>query len=234
MRIKITQRLPKDVLRIVKAVGKTGDDLNLRVYLVGGPVRDILLKRKACDTDFVVEGDAVEFAGYLNKRLKGKLIKYPAFRTATVHLRNCGVDLVTARKETYKRPGAYPDVEPASIKEDLFRRDFTVNAMALSLNRDAFGELADFYGGRRDIKNGLVRVLHDRSFVDDPTRIFRAVRFSVRFNFAIERHTKKLIKETISEGYLADVNRGRIKKEIELFFKEQKPLECLDRFSKLA
>jgi len=219
---------------IVKIVGKIADKLKLPAYIVGGPVRDKLLGIANHDMDFVVEGDGIKFAEVLNKSLKGKLTTYRAFGTATIALKEKKMDIVTARKETYKHPAAYPTVKPGAIKDDLFRRDFTINAMAISVNKKNFGELVDLYGGQKDLKKGVIRILHDKSFVDDPTRVFRAVRFSVRFGFKIESHTKKLIKEAVSDGLLGEVNVGRIRKEIELFLKEKNPKKCLETFSKLA
>jgi tRNA nucleotidyltransferase (CCA-adding enzyme) len=221
-------------MNIIEIVGKTADKLKVPAYIVGGPVRDKLLGISNSDLDFVVEGDGIKFAGILNKKLKGKLTAYKAFGTATIEVKGNRVDIVTSRKETYKRPAAYPTVKPGTIKDDLFRRDFTINAMAISLNKKNFGKLTDFYGGQKDLKKGLIRALHDKSFMDDPTRIFRAIRFSVRFGFKIEPHTKKLIKEAVSGGFLGDVNAGRIRKEIELFLQEKNPKKCLETFSKLV
>jgi tRNA nucleotidyltransferase (CCA-adding enzyme) len=221
-------------MNIIEIVGKIADKLKVRAYIVGGPVRDKLLGIKNLDMDFVVEGDGIRFAEALNKELKGKLTAYKAFGTATINAKGKRIDVVTSRKETYKRPAAYPTVKPGTIKDDLFRRDFTVNAMAISLNKKDSGKLIDFYGGQKDLKKGVIRVMHDKSFMDDPTRIFRAVRFSVRFGFRIEPHTKKLIKEAILDGLLGEVNAGRIKKEIEAFLKEKEPKKCLETFAKLV
>jgi tRNA nucleotidyltransferase (CCA-adding enzyme) len=218
---------------IVKIVGQIADELGVKAYLVGGPVRDKLLGIENFDLDFVVEGNGIRFAESLNKSFKGKLTKYPAFGTATIGSEDKRVDIVTARKETYKKPGAYPKVKPGKIKDDLFRRDFTINAMAIAVNKKGLGKLVDFYNGQKDLKKGLIRVLHDKSFMDDPTRIFRAVRFAVRLGFKIEPHTKKLMKNAVLDGLLGDVNAGRIRKEIELFLKEKNPKKCLDVFSKL-
>ena len=218
---------------IIKIVGKIADELKVPAYIVGGPVRDKLLGIENLDLDFVVEADGIKFAEALNKTLKGKLTVYKAFGTATIELKGKRIDIVTARKETYKRPAAYPAVKPGRIKDDLFRRDFTINAMAIAVNKKGLGRLVDFYNGRKDLKKGLIRVLHDKSFMDDPTRIFRAVRFSVRFGFKIEPHTKKLMKEAVSDGLLGEVNAGRIRKEVESFLKEKNPKKCLDIFSKL-
>jgi tRNA nucleotidyltransferase (CCA-adding enzyme) len=221
-------------MKTIEVVGKAADELKVKAYLVGGPVRDRLLGLKNYDLDFVVEGDGIKFAEVLNKKLKGRLTVYRAFGTATISLPKKRIDIVTARKETYEYPAAYPAVKPGTIKDDLFRRDFTINAMAMSINKSGFGRLVDFYGGYKDLRKGIVRVLHDRSFMDDPTRIFRAVRFSVRFGFKIEPHTKKLIKQAILDGFLGEVNKGRIKKEIELFLKEKNPAKCLREFERLV
>ncbi|MDP2921133.1 MAG: CCA tRNA nucleotidyltransferase [Candidatus Omnitrophota bacterium] len=218
---------------MIKTVGKIADEMGVGAYLVGGPVRDKLLGRANCDLDFVIEGSGISFAEILNKKLKGRLTAYRAFGTATIQLKGKRVDIVTARKESYKHPAAYPDVTTGTIKDDLFRRDFTINAMAMALNKKNFGKLVDFYGGEKDLKRRVIRALHDKSFMDDPTRIFRAVRFSVRFGFKIEPHTKKLIKEALLGGFLGEVNKGRIKKEIELFLKEKDPGKCLKAFGKL-
>jgi len=220
-------------MNVIETIGKIADELKIPAYIVGGPVRDKLLGRPNSDLDFVVEGDGIKFAEALNKKLKGKLTAYRAFGTASIELKGKRIDVVTSRKETYKHPAAYPTVKPGSIKDDLFRRDFTINAMAIVINRKNFGKVVDFYGGRKDLKKGVIRVMHDKSFMDDPTRIFRAVRFSVRFGFKIEPATKKLMKEAILDGFLGEVNAGRIRKEIELFLKEKDPKQCLDIFGKL-
>lgn len=220
-------------MKTIEIVGKIADELKIPAYIVGGPVRDKLLGRPNSDLDFVVEGDGIKFAETLNKKLKGKLTVYRAFGTASIELKGKRIDVVTSRKETYKHSAAYPTVKPGSIKDDLFRRDFTINAMAIAINKKNFGRLVDFYGGRKDLKKGVIRIMHDKSFMDDPTRIFRAVRFSVRFGFKIEPHTKRLIKKAVLDGLLGEVNAGRIRKEIELFLKEKNPKKCLDVFSKL-
>ncbi|MDP8230546.1 MAG: hypothetical protein P9L93_05530 [Candidatus Gorgyraea atricola] len=233
MKIDLVKKLPRKVSMLVETLGKIADEEGVRVYMVGGPVRDLLLNVSNYDLDFVVETDAIKFSEVLNKTLKGALTVHKAFGTATVARKDLRIDIVTARRESYEHPAAYPDVEPATIKEDLFRRDFTINAMAIIINKRNFGELADLYGGLGDLKKGIVRVMHDKSFMDDPTRIFRAVRFSTRLNFKIESHTKGLMKEAVAAGFLGEVNRGRIKKEMELFLKEKNALKCLETFSRL-
>jgi tRNA nucleotidyltransferase (CCA-adding enzyme) len=233
MKINLNAVFTGKALNAVRIVGETADNEDVPVYLVGGPVRDILLDFPAYDMDFLVEGDGTRFSEILNASLKGKLEIHRHFRTAVIESGDLKLDIVTARSETYKKPAAYPDVKPGSLKEDLFRRDFTINAMALSVNKKSFGEMKDYYGGYADLKAGIIRVTHDKSFIDDPTRIFRAVRFSARFDFKIEKHTEKLMKEAVSLGLLGELNRGRIKKELELFFKEQDPLKCLRIFENL-
>ncbi|MFH1853837.1 MAG: hypothetical protein ABH815_00830 [Candidatus Omnitrophota bacterium] len=234
MKIDLAKKFKKDFFDIIKMVGTAADKKKLSAYIVGGLVRDMLLSVKNYDLDFVIEDDAIEFARDLNRRLKGDLKTHRAFGTATISLKGIRLDIVTARQEIYKRPAAYPDVEPATIKEDLFRRDFTINAMAVSINKKSFGEIVDFHDSCKDLKKKLIRVMHDKSFMDDPTRIFRAVRFSVRFGFKIEPHTRKLIKDAILKGMLGKVNRGRIRKEMRLLSKEKSPLKCMQAFSRLT
>lgn len=233
MKIDIAKKFSKDSLRMIKAVGKAADRDKISAYIVGGPVRDVFLSVKNHDLDFVVEGDAIRFARRLNSGLRGSLNIHKPFGTATISFKDSRIDIVTAREETYKRPAAYPDVKPATIKEDLFRRDFTVNAMAISVNSKNFGGLVDLYGGRNDLKKKVIRIMHDKSFIDDPTRIFRAVRFSVRLGFRIEPHTRKLIKDAVSQGLVGEVNRGRVKKEIEILLKEKYPVKCIKALSNL-
>ena len=233
MKIDLAKKFPKKIFKIIKIVGESADRKGVSAFIVGGPVRDIFLDVPNYDLDFVVEGDGIKFAETLNKTLKGNLKKYQAFLTATIVYKDFRIDIVTARRESYKKPASYPDVKPGRIKEDLLRRDFTINAMSVSINRKNFGELVDCYKGLKDLKKGIIRVMHDKSFIDDPTRIFRAVRFSARLGFRIEPHTKGLIKKAISCGLLGEVNRGRIRKEIDLFLKEKNPWKCLDMFAKL-
>jgi len=233
MKLDLSKKFPKKFCNIMRLAGEKADKKGLHVYIVGGPVRDILLNVPDYDLDFVVEGDAIRFAEVLNETMKGELKRHRAFKTATLFYNDIRIDVVTARSESYKAPAAYPDIRPGKIKEDLFRRDFTINAMAVSVNKRNFGELLDFYNGYKDLRKRLIRVMHDKSFIDDPTRIFRAVRFSVRLNFKIEPHTKQLMKKAILDGFLGEVNRGRIRKEIELFLKERNPLKCIEAFSSL-
>jgi len=235
MKIILAKKFPHKIFKLIKTAGETADKEGMSGYIVGGIARDIFLNVPNYDLDFVVEGDGIRFAEILNERLKGASLKvYRAFKTATIDYGAMRIDVVTARSETYLKPASYPKVKPGTIKDDLFRRDFAINAMAIGINSANFGELADFHKGLKDLRKGLIRVMHDKSFIDDPTRIFRAIRFSVRFGFRIEPKTKRLIKDALLGGFLCEVNQGRIKKEIELFLKEKNPVKCLDEFAKLV
>jgi tRNA nucleotidyltransferase (CCA-adding enzyme) len=185
------------------------------LYLVGGSVRDILLRRPNFDVDLAVEGDAIELAGALAAELEGRCRPHGQFGTAVVLYRDGKhVDVVTARRETYAAPAALPTVEAASIEEDLFRRDFTINAMAVSLKESDHGRLVDPFGGQRDLETGSVRVLHDASFVDDPTRIFRAIRYESRFGFRMDEHTDALARRAIDGGCVSRLSAARLREEL--------------------
>ena len=174
------------------------------IYLVGGAVRDLLLGRERLDLDVVVEGDAAAVAG----RLDGEPVEHERFATAKARLGAVEVDLAGARAETYPRPGALPEVSPADLERDLARRDFTINAMAISLAAEP--ELIDPHGGRADLDRGVLRVLHDRSFVDDPTRALRAARYAARFGFAVEPGTGELLRD----ADLGTVSGDRVRAEL--------------------
>jgi len=184
-------------------------------HLVGGAVRDLLLARDPLDIDIAVEGDAEAVAERLTAALGGEVIVHERFGTATVTAGGADlVNLARTRSETYPEPGALPEVEPAALSEDLGRRDFTINAMALTLNGDAIGEVTDLYGGRADLGAGLIRVLHERSFVDDPTRLLRAVRYAARLGFAFEPDSERWARAAIGAGALTTVSGPRIRDEL--------------------
>ena len=214
---------------ILESLSELADRLKVRVYLVGGVVRDLILGEKIFDLDIVVEADAIEFAHKFAEIHKKQFKKHHTFGTATVFFDNHHIDFVTARSETYSFSGALPKVKPASLKEDLLRRDFTINAMAISLNKSDYGKLIDFYSGETDLKKGLIRVLHSDSFVDDPTRILRAIRFEQRFSFKLEKHTLKLAKEAIGENAFNLVNPHRLREELILILKEPSPRRYIKR-----
>ena len=191
------------------------------VYLVGGTVRDILLSEPSFDVDIAVEGDAIELARALARELDGRLQAHVKFGTAVVvYDHDQRVDVVTARTEFYDAPAALPAIEHATIREDLFRRDFTINAMAVSLKGEDFGRLVDPFGGRRDLDAGTVRVLHNLSFIDDPTRIFRAIRYENRYGFRMDEHTARLARGCVEMGLVGDLSSARLRDELVALLEE--------------
>jgi len=195
-------RFDKKLLRLIKEIGAHADLKKVPAYVVGGFVRDYILKRENLDLDIVIDGDAISLARSLAKKQKAKVIVYKHFGTATLYFKDGRiVDLAMARKESYLKPGALPKVKGSTINDDLIRRDFTINAMAVVINRKDFGKLIDLYGGMNDIKSKKICVLHEQSFQDDSTRILRAIRFEQRFNFCIERKTLYLLKQALNNGY---------------------------------
>ena len=227
--------LPKNTLNLVKAIGQIADEHHVAAYIVGGTVRDIILKNKNVDLDITIEGDAVAFAKHLTDQFKAKMETYSQFATATLYWPDGRmVDLATARRESYPHCGALPVVEPARLREDLARRDFTINALALAINKDRFGELVDYFGGLKDLQNKHIRVLHDQSFVDDPTRILRAVRFEQRLKFVIEKHTLSLLKEALRKKVTQNVKPPRYLAEFKKFASESRPEKAYERLKKLA
>jgi tRNA nucleotidyltransferase (CCA-adding enzyme) len=183
-------------------------------WLVGGAVRDLLLGAGSVDLDVAIEGDARSVARELASRLDGEAREHERFGTATVRAGGLTVDLASTRRETYPQPGALPEVAEASLDEDLARRDFTVNAIAASLAADRVGELRDPHGGRADLDAGVIRVLHPRSFADDPTRLLRAVRYESRLGFRMDPETERLAREAIAAGALSTVSGARIRDEL--------------------
>jgi tRNA nucleotidyltransferase (CCA-adding enzyme) len=205
------------------------------VYLVGGTVRDILLGERNFDVDIAVEGDAIALAEALAGALGGRVRAHPKFGTAVVLYGEDGrVDVVTARTEFYDAPAALPSVEHASIREDLFRRDFTINAMAVSLRGEDFGRLVDPFGGRRDLEGGTIRVLHNLSFIDDPTRIFRAVRYENRYGFRMDEHTGRLARGCIEMGLVGDLSSARLRDELVALLEEGDIAHSLIRLGELG
>ncbi len=222
------QMLSPEFLKLIDVVAEHSD---VNVYLVGGIVRDLIMSRPNVDLDFVVEGDAIAFATALNDQHGGALQIYRPFGTATWTSENgIQVDFASARTESYPRPGDLPIVSlTPHIREDLQRRDFTLNALAIEI---LDYELVDRFGGEADIANGVIRTLHDKSFMDDPTRIFRAARFEQRFDFKIEPHTESLIAPALP--ILDRISGERIRHEIDVIFKEDEPEKALVRLDELG
>jgi tRNA nucleotidyltransferase (CCA-adding enzyme) len=205
------------------------------VYLVGGTVRDILLGERNFDVDVAVEGDAVAFAEALAEALGGRVRAHRKFGTAVVLYGDDGrVDVVTARTEFYDAPAALPTVEHATIREDLYRRDFTINAMAVSLKGEDFGRLVDPFGGRRDLERRTIRVLHNLSFIDDPTRIFRAVRYESRLGFAMNDHAQRLARGTVEMGLVGDLSSARLRDELVALLEEADAGRSILRLAELG
>ncbi|MBN1644188.1 MAG: CCA tRNA nucleotidyltransferase [Dehalococcoidales bacterium] len=229
---KIEQSLPEELVGLIKKAVDIASVRKQPFYLVGGIVRDLLLGQGNLDLDLVVEGEAIAIAKQFAEKTGGKLTPHPMFNTARITLGERHIDVAMARTETYAKPGALPTVKPGTIKTDLFRRDFTVNAMAVYLTPDRYGELIDLYGGRDDLKNKLIRVLHDKSFSDDATRILRAIRYEQRLGFKIEPETLKLLKRDLP--MLKRVGEYRLKRELGLVLKEKNPEKALSRTEKLG
>jgi tRNA nucleotidyltransferase (CCA-adding enzyme) len=229
---EMEEQIPHDLLEFILKAGGLAQKQQQRLYLVGGAVRDLLLERCTLDIDLVVEGDAIKMAQEMAPINQSKVTHHSRFGTAKLQWRNRSADIATARAETYARPGALPTVKPGTITEDLARRDFTVNAMAIELNPQHFGELIDLHGGQRDIDKRLIRVLHEKSFIDDATRIWRALRYEQRLDFNIEPATLTLIKRDIDR--LDAISGDRIRHELELILKEEMPEKALRRAGELG
>jgi tRNA nucleotidyltransferase (CCA-adding enzyme) len=229
---QLEKYLPPQLLSLAQNVSQEAGRQGQRVYLVGGIVRDLLLGYPNVDLDLVVEGDAVKLAKRIAETSEVRLLAHHRFGTAKLGYRNFTADLATARKETYPRPGALPVVAPGNLKDDLIRRDFSVNAMAISLSADDYGALVDLYEGRSDLEHGLIRILHSNSFKDDATRILRGVRYEQRFGFKFEAQTARLLNRDIP---MLDVISGdRVRHELELIFKEERPELAVRRLGELG
>ena len=222
-----------DNLSILRCLRRGALTHSLAVYLVGGPVRDVLMGLSIKDLDFVVEGDGPEVARGLAEELGGEVLVHSRFGTATLVLGENRIDVVTARRETYPQPAALPIVSPGDISDDLGRRDFSINALALNLG-ESRPQVLDKHGGLDDIRRGLVRTLHPNSFVDDPTRIFRAVRYEQRLDFRIEAETLAQLHRATAQGYLASLTGDRLRHELERILQEDRPESPLRRLGQLG
>jgi len=227
----IEKQLPAELVNFIWVAGEIAHTRGEKLYLVGGVVRDLLLGQANLDLDLVVEGNAIELARQLKKINKGKITTHPRFNTAKLQWNNWSVDLATARSETYDKPGALPTVKPSSIEDDLSRRDFTINAMAIGLNPGYYGKPVDPHGGRDDLKSKLIRVLHEKSFTDDATRIWRGLRYEQRLDFHLERKTLNLLKRDIP--MLDTISADRIRYEVECILKEKYPEKVFRRAQEL-
>lgn len=230
----INARLPKKLQSMLLLVGQKAERENVRVFAVGGFIRDLLLQIPNHDLDLVVEPAAIPFAEKLNELLRGQLTTHEQFGTASLIMSDgIQIDLATSRQEFYARPAALPEVEQSSLKNDLFRRDFTINTLACSLKVPEFGTLIDFFHGIDDLEKGLIRVLYNLSFVEDPLRVLRAVRFEQRFDFRMEETTLSLLENAAQTRVLEKVSKERLYDEIRLALLEEKAPEILIRYFEL-
>lgn len=217
----LLERLSSPTRKLLLRIGRLAARRAETVYLVGGTVRDLVLGRPGEDLDVVVVGDGMDLAQALARAMRGKLTRYHAFQTARIDLPGgLRVDVATARGEDYPRPGGLPRVRAGSLEEDLARRDFTINAVASCLLPDRFGELADPFDGLADIDRGLIRFLHEGSFVDDPTRMLRALRFALRFDYELEERTGRALADGARGLYLDEVSGDRLRREVTKLFDE--------------
>ncbi len=250
LKSRLESALSEDRLHLLHVVADVAGSFGYPIYMVGGSVRDLILGRSINDFDLTVEGDAGSFAKSMMRKLGGSILIHSKFMTArwtpndsTFEQLNVSIiepenfppflDFVTARIETYSQPGALPKVKKSSLNDDLRRRDFTINAMAVRLDGFHFGELIDIADGWADLERGLMRVLHPKSFVDDPTRMFRAVRYGVRYKFDIEPDTLKLFNDE-AKSVLAELSRERVRHEFDLIFDEANSLPMLEKLKDLG
>ncbi len=231
----MVKNLPNRIRHLLSQISFLADLKGHQVFVVGGFVRDLLLGVENLDFDIVVEGNGIEFAKILAEFLCGRVRTHEKFGTAIVILPDgFKIDVATARTEYYEYPAALPKVEESSLKQDLYRRDFTINAMALALSQKNFGDLIDFFGGKRDLEDGVVRVLHNLSFIEDPTRILRAVRFEQRYGFTIEPQTLTLIKGAIKSKMLKKLSADRVREELRHLLEEFAPTKAVNRMKELG
>ena len=229
------KRLAEDRRLSLRKLGEIGDELGLPVYAVGGFVRDLLLGIDNLDIDVTVDGDGIFFAERFAERYGCRVRSHKKFGTAVlVFPDGRKIDVASTRLEYYESPGALPTVERASLRQDLYRRDFTINTLALCINSGKFGRLTDHFGGQQDIQERVVRVLHNLSFVEDPTRVFRAIRFEQRLGFHIAPHTEKLIRSAVRIHLLDKLGGERLFSELVQILREKEPTAAIGRMSSLG
>jgi tRNA nucleotidyltransferase (CCA-adding enzyme) len=231
----INKHLSPRVVQLLKELGKTGESLDLLVYAVGGFVRDLLLGSENLDIDVTVEGDGILFAETFAAAVGGRCKSHQKFGTAVIVLNDgLKIDVASTRLEYYESPGALPTVERSSLKMDLYRRDFTINTLAIKLTPPEFGRLIDYFNAQRDLQEKTVRVLHNLSFVEDPTRVFRAIRFEQRLDFHIAKHTENLIKNAVKMNFLEKLGGKRLLSELIHILREKDSLRAVERMAELG
>ena len=231
---KLFSKLPTLMIDQINLFSDVASQMGVKLYLVGGAVRDMVMGKVPSDLDFLVEGDAIVFASVISKKVQGKLAIHERFGTARIILDNLQIDLATARAEYYTQPGAQPNVQRSSIREDILRRDFTVNALALGLTGSDIENIVDFCGGLEDVASKRVRILHNLSFVEDPSRILRAVYYSSLLGFEVEKETKKLALDAIKTGLLTTAKNERTGQELEKILVHPKATEMLITLEKMG
>jgi len=243
--------VPSQIRPLLEKIGRIADQERVSAYAVGGCVRDWLLGvARTTDLDVALAGDGIVFANRVAKALGTSVKPHEQFGTATLVIEQAPgdsrrpkkttpapssaplrIDVASCRKERYAEPAAYPKVTSGSLQDDLFRRDFTINAMAVAINPKPFGQLIDPFGGFQDLQARRLRILHPNSFLDDPSRILRAVRFAQRFGLTLEPKTAQCLRQAVASGVLSRLNRGRLRKELDRMVEEPDPLACLSRLS---
>ena len=234
MAAMLKERLPKKLINLFKDIGNVADILEYNVYIVGGFVRDLFLRKENLDVDIVVEGDGIKFANEFSKHHEVRVRSHRKFGTAVLIFPDgFKMDVATARMEYYESPAAPPTVEESSLRMDLLRRDFTINTLAIQLNKRHYGVLVDHFAGQKDIREKVIRVLNNLSFVEDPTRVLRAVRFEQRFGFKIGKLTLALMKNAIKIDCFKGLSGRRLYLELKLLLMEQDPLQAIRRMNEL-
>ena len=228
----IAKRFSRDIRETLQRLGAIGDSLGMAVYLVGGFVRDLLIGIDNLDMDVTVEGDAIFFTERFVELYGGRVRSHKKFGTAVLILHDDRkIDVASTRLEYYDSPGVLPTVERASLRHDLYRRDFTVNTLAICINGNRFGQLTDHFGGQQDIQERVVRVLHNLSFVEDPTRVFRAIRFEQRLGFHIAPHTENLMQSAVRMNLLEKLGGERLLSELVQIMREKEPIAAITRMA---
>ena len=229
--------IPQHIEPLLRHIGRLADQMHMPAYAVGGCVRDWLLGLEdAQDLDVTVEGNGIDLARAVGQGLSAPVTVHQQFGTATIAMRGTcrrRLDIATCRRETYARPAAYPRVEPGTLSDDLFRRDFTINAMAVVLAPARYGALVDPFHGARDLGMKRLRILHPRSFLDDPSRILRGIRFRHRFGLRWTPQTARTMREALASGVLSRLNAGRLQRELDRMCDEPNPPACFQELAAL-
>lgn len=226
----IKELFSQKLFDLLVQIGTIASKQGLKAYAIGGFVRDLLLKKANFDIDIMVEGDAIPFAIEVSEVFKAECKLIERFHTAHLYLPELNIDFSSARKEVYTKPAVLPIISFSNLRDDLLRRDFTINAIAMSITPDKPFEVVDIFNGTKDLKRETIRILHNKSFIDDPTRLYRALRFANRFKFELEEETESLFESAIYEKYPSLLSPKRIATEIDKCFQEERPLTLLTKY----